>query len=183
MKIKTINLLSFKELNEDQKKKVIENYNLINVDDDEWHNFIIEEWKEKLARQGFEDANINFSGFWSQGDGASFNCSVNLEKFLKGRRAISKYSKEIKKQKEEGFNVAIKNGGFYYHEYTMAVECYDLENDQLENFILEEAREQARKIYKELEKNYEYLTGEESITETLIVNEYLFNEETLKIDF
>ena len=62
-----------------------------------------------------------------------------------------------------------------YNDYTETM------TDKLEAFILEEARDQARKIYRELEKENNYLMTDESITETLIANEYYFTEEG-KID-
>ena len=42
--------------------------------DDMWHEHTLDEWKAELAEMGFVDADIAFSGFWSQGDGASFTC-------------------------------------------------------------------------------------------------------------
>jgi hypothetical protein len=180
MQTKTINLYLFTELNEEQKNKVIENYQDINVDYDQWSGYILEDWVEKLARQGFEDANIQYSGFWSQGDGASFSASVNLEQFLKGRRIATKYAKELKDEQEDGQGIAITTGGLYSHEYMMSIDS-NL-SAELEAFILEEARDQARKIYKDLQSDYESLTSPEQIADTLKANEYLFNEETLRID-
>jgi len=181
MKTKIINLLSFDELNAEQKDQVIKNYQDINTSYN-WEFFTLDNWKERLERQGFENATINYTGFWSQGDGASFNCQVNLEQFLKGRRIAAKYAKELKRYKDEGFNISITNQGHYCHEYTMAIDSDYLENEQLEAFILEEAREQARKIYRELEKEYYQLSSDAEVAETLRSNEYFFNEETLKID-
>lgn len=50
--------------------------------DHEWWEFSFEDWKECLSQIGFENAEISFSGFSSQGDGASFTASVNFEKLL-----------------------------------------------------------------------------------------------------
>jgi len=44
--------------------------------------FIIDYWIEKLQDIGFEDAQIEYTGFYSQGDGASFTASVNIEKLI-----------------------------------------------------------------------------------------------------
>lgn len=50
--------------------------------DYEWWEFIYEDWKTWLENSGFESPEINFSGFWSQGDGASFTCrSFDLTAF------------------------------------------------------------------------------------------------------
>lgn len=181
MKIKTIKCLTFNELNEEQRAQVIENYQDINTDHD-WSQWTINDWKEKLERQGFSSPKIYFSGFWSQGDGASFKCeAIDLEKFLKGRRAASKYKKDVKAYQDGEVSASISTSGHYSHEYSMSLDSYDL-SEELEAFILEEAREQARKIYSDLKKEYEYLTSDESIAETLEANEYYFNSETLKIE-
>lgn len=44
-------------------------------DDSFWYEHIYEEWKAELESMGFGDPDINFSGFSSQGDGASFTCT------------------------------------------------------------------------------------------------------------
>lgn len=40
----------------------------------DWWSNIYETWISALNQIGFTDADISFSGFWSQGDGASFTC-------------------------------------------------------------------------------------------------------------
>jgi len=182
MKKITYNVYLFDELGKEAQEKAIEDArdNGINTDYD-WHDWILEEAKEKLERQGFENAEINFSGFYSQGDGASFNCDVNLDKFLSGRRCKTEYRKQLE---EEELSICIRNNSNHCHEYTMSISYNDYTEtmtDKLEAFILEEARDQARKIYRELEKENNYLMTDESITETLIANEYYFTEEG-KID-
>lgn len=180
MKTKTINCLLFSELNAEQKKRVIENHQYINIDYD-WYSFTLDDWKEKLERQGFLSPEIYFSGFYSQGDGASFTADIDLEKFLSGRRVKAKYATELALYKETGDNVVITTSGYYSHEYTMSIDSDNL-SAELEDFILEEAREQARKIYKDLKALYEDLTTDESIAETLEADEYYFNSETLEIE-
>ena len=36
---------------------------------DDWWEYVSEMWQQALAQAGFENAEISFSGFWSQGDG------------------------------------------------------------------------------------------------------------------
>jgi hypothetical protein len=50
--------------------------------DFDWYSSVLDFWKAAFAQIGFEDAEISFSGFWSQGDGASFTASVELEKLV-----------------------------------------------------------------------------------------------------
>ena len=51
--------------------------------DHDWWEHTYATWKSALDQIGFKDADISFSGFWSQGDGASFTCkSVDMEQLI-----------------------------------------------------------------------------------------------------
>jgi hypothetical protein len=50
--------------------------------DHDWYDYIQELWQNALEQTGFEDAEIQFSGFCSQGDGASFTSRVNTTKLV-----------------------------------------------------------------------------------------------------
>lgn len=50
--------------------------------DYEWGTYTYEEWEKILAEIGFENAKINFSGFASQGDGASFTANLDIAKLI-----------------------------------------------------------------------------------------------------
>ena len=65
----------FHELSDASKARAVDNYSEFLWDD--WHSYVIEEWTDKLKEQGFKDAVIRFSGFWSQGDGASFTADFD----------------------------------------------------------------------------------------------------------
>lgn len=56
------------------KDELIDKYRSINVDHD-WWRFVFDDFIERLAEAGLRVPfqNINFSGFWSQGDGAKFS--------------------------------------------------------------------------------------------------------------
>lgn len=71
----------FKELPEDIQGKVIEKNRDIHVNFD-WWDYTIQNWKEKLSAIGFDGADIRWSGFWSQGDGASFTAYCDTQKIL-----------------------------------------------------------------------------------------------------
>jgi hypothetical protein len=69
----------FKELSEDRQFEIVEN----SMGDD-WHESIIEDIKAELEELGISEPDIQFSGFWSQGDGASFTCDgVDLIRLMK----------------------------------------------------------------------------------------------------
>ena len=44
----------------------------------DWWEYVFDLWKKALDQIGFENAKITFSGFWSQGDGASFTANVDV---------------------------------------------------------------------------------------------------------
>ena len=73
-----VNVYKFDELSDEAKEKVLEKHRDINVDDSHWYEFTMEMWKEKLKEAGFDDAEIHFSGFWSQGDGACFDAKCDV---------------------------------------------------------------------------------------------------------
>ena len=92
MKKITINLYSFNELSPEIQKKVLDDNRTINVNYN-WHDFIYDNWKEKLTSFGFINPEIYFSGFYSQGDGACFDADIDLETVLKN--APEEYKKLI----------------------------------------------------------------------------------------
>ncbi len=50
--------------------------------DFDWYSDVLDIWKDALDQIGFENGEIGFSGFWSQGDGASFTATVDFEKLV-----------------------------------------------------------------------------------------------------
>lgn len=180
MKTKTITLYSFKELSREAQKKALEKYRDINTPDF-WHDYIIDDEKETLATQGFEDAKIYYTGFWSQGDGASFEATLNWPKYYATLpKALQEKWKGYTGEKEIVGGIT-KRSYQYEHEYTMGVslECNDNSNapDGLEDRVLQDAREEAKRIYKRLQKEYEYLTSDEMIIEAFEANGYTFRED------
>ncbi len=176
----------FKELNKDAKQKVIEKNYDINTDY-EWFEGTIDYMTEQLEKLGFDNAKIGFSGFASQGDGANFTASVNLKVWAKKNKV--KLSSLLLKAFANGeIGVSITQSGNYEHEMTMgtdinyfynytgywAQEKIDSELAKIEDAILENAREEARKIYKILNGEYDDLTSEEAIKDTIELNEYTF---------
>jgi uncharacterized coiled-coil protein SlyX len=190
--------------NEKLKEEVLQKYGDINVDFDRWYDGVYEKWIEELKNYGFEDVKIYFSGFWTQGDGACFISKVNIVNFISAFK--DEIIKELNIT-EKQLNLIIKlqeNYDFltykikqfdthYYHEYTIKADyeyylypfqyhekLYNfLEKTvyQLQDFITEKARFYSRKIYRDLENEYDYLTSENAILETLEINDYEFTED------
>jgi hypothetical protein len=191
METRTYKVYKFDELSEKGKQKALENLSNINVDDSYWYESIIEDRMTELAKIGFETAVITFSGFSSQGDGASFKCTVNLEKWLDARPHNKLAFPAIYAEcKDTGnYHMSITKSGRYEHEMTMGIESRyygdsvkaGTELSTLEAGILDDARDEARDIYKELEREYDHCTSEEAIIETIKANDYDFTEDG-KID-
>lgn len=182
MKTRTINIYTFEELNEKAQRKAIEDHRYIETEGFEWYKFTYEKWIEELKTQGYEDTKIQFSGFYSQGDGASFEATIDIAKWLTVKECKTKYKACF--ADAENIVIAITQSGHYSHEMTMSTDteyngvnrkAYDTV-DQLAEEILQDAREQARLIYKDLESEYEHLTSDETVKECLIANEYEFIE-------
>ena len=196
---KTYRVYNFEELSEKAQEKALEAFRDINVDDYYWSEPRIWEAKDKLIEQGFLEPEIQFSGFWSQGDGASFTAKVDVQKFLSGQ------TKEIQEKFKPLHNILTgeaeenddyleikyfieRNGSHYVHEMSCRVnsetfgsrqytkEELDLMNE-LEELIERERVRLCKEIYKDLESTYEELTSPQCIRETIDANEYEFNED------
>ncbi len=187
MKTIQVQLYTFEELSDKAKERVLSDHRDINTDY-EWWDFTYEDWYEKLTELGYNDCKIWFSGFASQGDGACFECkSVDVKEWIKAHKAESYFPALTGTDKEyyeaEFYTSAwIQQSGHYYHEYSISCSVEysgdndetDKEVDELQKAIIEDARDLSRQIYKELESEYDGLTSDEAIIDTINANEYTF---------
>jgi len=77
--------LKFTELSEAQQDQVIDKLSDINTHHD-WYESTYEYYNDKLKALGFYDIKFEFSGFWSQGDGASFTAKHKRGTIYKSSR-------------------------------------------------------------------------------------------------
>lgn len=134
---------------------------------------------------------IYFSGFSSQGDGASFEGDYRYKKgaaaavaYESGNDAtlinIAKRLQEIQHRNFYSLRANVSTSGRYCHEYAMRADVFDRfgesANDDISEEILDEMRDFARWIYKRLEQEYEYINSDETIEESILHNEYEFFE-------
>lgn len=177
----------FNELSEEAKAKAIADNFEINVDYD-WYDTILFDFIDDCKKIGISVnyKDISFSGFYSQGDGASFVGEVhNVPMFLQNLGAY------IPKDIAECIYICfVRTSHSSCHEYTCKTEfeagfdeCMtDAEpvySDMLK--VINKRAEQLRldlckKLYNDLEQMYEDLTSDEGIASTLIANEYEFYE-------
>lgn len=143
-------------------------------------DFVMDDAKQIAELFGLDIKNIYYSGFWSQGDGASFNGYYSYKKGA--LKAIKDYApkdtelhkivaqlQELQRRNFYRITANIKQSGNYCHEMTMS--C-DSENDDL----IESLRAYAKWIYRSLEKEYEYQFSDDAIADSILANEYEFNE-------
>jgi hypothetical protein len=174
----------FNELNKESKEISIKELHNINVDVLDWEKEVIEEYKEKLNKDGYENINIYYSGFWFQGNGASFTSNVNVKKWLVNQNKWENLSVETKNSIKEESYCTIRKHGHYENSKTIFVEDmlfiknYDIiiKEINIENEIINLARKMANELYKSLEELYEYYTSKEVIIETINLNNIMFRK-------
>jgi hypothetical protein len=178
-----IQLFSYEELSERAREHVRE----MMEPQHDWWEFVYEDWKEKLGALGFEDVEINFSGFWNQGDGASFTASVDLEKWIKAGKQGNQYRLTLNAigRGDVDSTVGIKRTSSHYYHYS-TVSCESIQSyadlspileGQLEAIaegITEHVRDLSKEIYRDLEAEYEGLTSEDYIAEECKEMQWLF---------
>ncbi len=167
----------FDELTPDAQTKAVELLNDINVDHNWWES-TVENQTEVLAEQGFLNADIKFSGFCSQGDGACFDADIDLEKFTSDKRIIS-----ITREYCHFHIARTSMANHYSHERTRYVDYNSLDDrytrinaalQTLSETIEARRLSLSKQIYKDLQVDYEYLTSRESIVKSINAKEYEF---------
>ena len=182
-------------------QEVLDKYRYFNTEFDDWWAYTYDYWKNRLERMGVDVDEINFSGFWSQGDGASFTGTIrakNLKRFMRIHGMRERYRAIYTVLDHlDGWVTISRSSSHYCHEYTVTSDAciedpswidYDTE-DIREALVLElynesmlywqdfgkEVEETLRgymqDIYRALEKDHEDLTSDEAVREAIIANE------------
>jgi hypothetical protein len=126
MEIKTITIeaYEFNELPQNAKYRAIQEYG---QPPDDWHDEIINRAKDDGFERGFHIDNVQFSGFHSQGDGASWTGHIDFVEFITyhvkpDAKDLAQYTvlAELIKDGWCESKVAVSRSGFYYnHSGTM----------------------------------------------------------------
>jgi hypothetical protein len=124
---------------------------------------------------------ILFSGFGSQGDGACFTATVNIEQFLRGRGLQQRFRQLMDAANLALLWVTIRHTyRYYFATSTDVVIQYDGDQDmdeaveRLGRMIEDTRKTLGNAIYQELEDEFEYQTSDDAVQETLIANEYAY---------
>jgi hypothetical protein len=195
----------------------IKNHREINVHHD-WWDSVYDDFHRICEILGIEldKDEPSFSGFWSQGDGASFTgryraCGLSFDTpsgYVATYDLAPAKIREYAPQDEELHHIADElcllariyhptyakvgrpYGSNYVHSNTMYVtewEYYDEDigfegvdtaiAHHIEETLIAQFRALADWLYKTLEREYDYLTSDEAVVETLEANEIVEEEE------
>ena len=172
---------------------VLEKYRHINVEDHDWWQWTVDDFcAEMQEKHGLyvEPKHVQFSGFWSQGDGASFTGTVmDIPKFLanfKGYEHLraegddlcitiqrSTYSRYVH---ENTVSVTTEPGrgprdDFEYALWELNEKQRDEEIEEFDKEATEFVRDLCHDLYKRLEEDYEHHTSDEQVAEAIEANQ------------
>lgn len=180
---------SFGELSEEAKAHALDIMYDINTNYDWWYA-VYEDVKEIGKILGINITDIYFSGFSSQGDGACFEGAYEYKKgSVKGIIAYAPEDKELHDIARRLFDVqrkhlyllraTVRHHGHYYHELCTDIDVTNMETGdwagkETEDEISDVLRSFMQWIYRTLGREFEYLTSEEQVIETIEANEYQF---------
>lgn len=193
----TTTVYTFSELDEDAQEKALNYFRDFNTSDECWYEHVLDCFREDMEEKGFavHKDEPQFSGFSSQGDGASFTADVDIEKFILAYKRGNYYKvllNDLRKGDAE-LDAQITRASYphYVHAYMMDIDFdayFDAGDEQrleklealaseLEDEILETARDEAHELYRTLEREYEYQTSDEQVGESLEANEIPFTKD------
>lgn len=212
----------FKELSAEAREKALAAHVEHGMDYDWWNDVYYDAITDG-RESGFELDDIRFSGFSSQGDGASWTGRVRVLEYLNWKipqmqpddTALPSYitMRELVDNEMLFSRIEItRGGGMYVHENTMLcetdssdygstdpedwdtttlhkgvlagarvadlLEAYDFGTviNSIIQDSLQDARAYAKEIYRQLEKEHDWLTSPEGFAETAEANDWRFDE-------
>ena len=174
--------------------------------DCEWYDFVYEDFQTicrilgvtlrtspvRLHSGGTRDKpRIFWSGFASQGDGASFEGSYShargAAKAIRahaprddGLHRIADALQAAQRRNFHQLNATISKRGRYCHEYTMTIDVerdsptWQPPTDGAEDSVTEAMRDLARWLYRQLRDAYEAETSDGAVDEAISDNEWTF---------
>ena len=187
-RIKEIVVYSFAELSESAKANALQKLWDINVYH-HWYDYTTSDFKDE--NEFFDVDNVYFSLSYSQGDGAMFEYSGVKDKLREMfAHTLSKREKVI--FAECTTFASGKHRGHYYHpgccehsigldfelwfDYPNCAKIADAIEENWIDFVKDKYNDLCHELYKNLNREYDYLTSETAIIETIECNEYEFDE-------
>lgn len=194
MRIIETKIYHFDELSQKAQEKAIQ-IARERVEFSDYSSYIIEDVKAIAVMMGWNIAEVHYSGFHSQGDGALFiggmihkdNALEAVQKYAPTDTVLHNIAKrwqELQQSNEFALSANVIPSGRYSHEYCTEFDCFDsrtqdgfVESTATEDEIKEIARDFMRWIYKQLQDEFDYQTSDSNIEEMLINNDSEFTED------
>jgi ferredoxin len=187
-----------------------------NVRDTDWWDYTYEYWVEKLAEKGINidqktvklmngktrgDPAIYFSGFNSQGDGACFEASLDMKKFIEAHDLAKDFPAAAFFAERSEIYCQVTSTGHYSNSGNTTIDVTDFvcctEDDgslreaqyevmeqeynagllDFERAVKDICRGYMDDIYEALEQEYDYLTSDEAVWESLVDNDMTEEDE------
>lgn len=180
--------------------RLLDRFRDVNTDDSYWFREVYSDTERSMLELGFEVADCQFSGFWSQGDGASFTGSiVNYELFINNYLGAGPGDYlMIRKAASDGTidSRLSRSGSNYAHSSMVGLDVtaelvlnYEQSTDpmmsqiykawepllkaelaEFETIAQAALRASMDMLYDDLETAYEYLTSDEAIADWIAHN-------------
>lgn len=187
MRTEQIEIFTFAELSPEAQERAIERWRNRG---EFFHDFVIEEWNDILRACGWSEVEINYSGFCSQGDGASFTGRFDGREIdeAKFRQYFEPNSDSdwilVGFIEYESCSAKLRRTSRHYsHENTVGVDWMEeatgddfvtVESTATEDDFLSHCRAVMREIYRALEREYDWQMSDEYIRESIEANELEF---------
>lgn len=193
MKNITVQAYTFSELSDKAKDKARQYHHDAYMSDGHWYEYVLDDAKEVGKILGFDIDNIYFSGFWSQGDGASWigdykyarNAPAKVADYAGNDAELIRIAQGLQDTQRRNLyrlTASVSVSGRYCHSHTMRADVEygsnpyrdvsDAEEDLLKLF-----RDFADWVYSNLRTEYDYQTSDAAIAEDFDANEVLFTSD------
>jgi hypothetical protein len=196
----------FNNLSARQQDEILDKHRHWNVEHVDWWDGVYDCFKADMDDIGVEVDKMYFSGFWSQGDGACFEGSVNdWPKFL---ASLGYTCPALIALADRSWHMRVEHRGHYYHEnctrfsVELPLPAHDEDQNFIDNYLfhIEEDsvqmaaamallntysssslmtaftdafKDHMRTLYNQLEAEYDRLTSDEAILDSLEINDQL----------
>lgn len=161
----------------------------------EWWESVYDDFDQIAAILGIEVKDKEFSGFWSQGDGACFTGTYRhvpgnlkaLREYAPTDRELHRIAKELNRLQKPffyGLEATLTKSSYHYsHAYTVDIDVEDMRDNapagrgvprETQEAMAAALRGLMQWLYKALESEYEHEVSDENVAEILQINEYDF---------
>ena len=204
-----VTVYSFDELSAEAKERAREWWREASASDNDFADHVTDRLLEAAEALGFrigthtvrlygggsrQEPNVWWSGFYSQGDGASFDGSYSYSKgaakklaeHFEGKdlaelQALAHRLEAVQRPAFYSLTASIDQSGRYSHSMTMSASADDTRGHDVKADAEEEIQQVARELadwhWSNLRDAYEWEQADEQVDENIRANEYTFTEQ------